>query len=86
METKKIENELYVEVHATNNEEETMIIERIVEEKGVYETFMDIRERLREIGKDKEWEIKLFRVRSLKSVYHNESKEKKYNHETEKTE
>lgn len=75
MDIKKIVNELCVEVYATNNEGTTMIIREIVGEKGVHETYMNIYDKLIETGKDAKWEVKLFRVRSLKSVYYNESKE-----------
>ena len=75
MNTKKITNELCVEVYATNNEGTTMIIREIIGETGVHETYMNIYDKLMSMGKDVEWEVKLFRVRSLKSVYYNESKE-----------
>lgn len=75
MDIKKITNELCVEVYATNNEDTTMIIREIIGEKGVHETYMDIYNKLIEIEKDVKWEVELFRVRSLKSVYYNESKE-----------
>lgn len=72
---KKIANELCVEVYATNNEGTTMIIREIIGETGVHETYMNIYDKLMSMGKDVKWEVKLFRVRSLKSVYYNESKE-----------
>lgn len=75
MDIKKITNELCVEVYATNNEDTTMIIRKIIGEKGVHETYMDIYNKLIEIEKNVKWEVELFRVRSLKSVYCNESKE-----------
>lgn len=75
MEIKKITNELCVEVYATNNEETTMIIRKIIGETGVHETYMNIYDKLMNMGKSVKWEVKLFRVRSLKSVYHNEIKE-----------
>lgn len=75
MNIKKIANELCVEVYATNNEGTTMIIREIIGETGVHETYMDIYNKLMNMGKDVKWEVKLFRVRSLKSVYHNEIKE-----------
>ena len=76
MNIKKITDELCVEVYATNNEGTTMIIRKIIGEAGVHETYMDIYEKLMNTGKNVKWEIKLFRVRSLKSVYYNVSKEK----------
>ena len=76
MNIKKIENELCVEVYATNNEGTTMIIREIIGETGVHETYMNIYDKLMNMGKDIKWEVKLFRVRSLKSVYYNQIKEK----------
>ena len=75
MNTEKITDELCVEVYATNNEGTTMIIRDIIGETGVHGTYMNIYNKLMNIGKDVKWEVKLFRVRSLKSVYYNESKE-----------
>lgn len=75
MDTKKITDELCVEVYATNNEGTTMIIREIIGETGVHETYMNIYDKLMNMGKDTKWEVKLFRVRSLKSVYYNVSKE-----------
>ena len=75
MDIKKITNELCVEVYATNNEGTTMIIRDIIGETGVHGTYMNIYDKLMNMGKDVKWEVKLFRVRSLKSVYYNESKE-----------
>lgn len=75
MDIKKITNELCVEVYATNNEDTTMIIREIIGETGVHETYMNIYDKLMSMGKDVKWEVKLFRVRSLKSIYYNESKE-----------
>lgn len=75
MDIKKIANELCVEVYATNNEGTTMIIRKIIGETGVHETYMNIYDKLMNIGKGVKWEVKLFRVRSLKSVYYNEIKE-----------
>lgn len=75
MDIKKITDELCVEVYATNNEGTTMIIRKIVGETGIHETYMNIYDELMNTGKDVKWEVKLFRVRSLKSVYYNVSKE-----------
>lgn len=75
MDIKKIANELCVEVYATNNEGTTMIIREIIGETKVHETYMNIYDKLMNMGKDVKWEVKLFRVRSLKSVYYNEIKE-----------
>ena len=75
MDTKKITSELCVEVYATSNEGTTMIIREIIGEAGVHETYMNIYDKLMNMEKDAKWEVKLFRVRSLKSVYYNMSKE-----------
>lgn len=75
MNIKKIANELCVEVYATNNEGTTMIIREIIGETGVHKTYMNIYDKLMNMGKDVKWEVKLFRVRSLKSVYYNQIKE-----------
>lgn len=76
MDIEKITNELCVEVYATNNKGTTMIIREIIEEKGVHETYMSIYDKLMNMGKDEKWEVRLFRVRSLKSIHYNEIKEK----------
>ena len=52
-----------------------MIIREIIGEAGVHETCMNIYDKLMNMGKDKKWEVKLFRVRSLKSMYYSVSKE-----------
>ena len=75
MNIKKNENELCVEIYATDNEGTTMIIRKTIGETGVHETYMSIYDKLMNMGKDKKWEVKLFRVRSLKSIYYNENKE-----------
>ena len=75
MNTEKITDELCVEVYATDNEGTTMIIRNIIGETGVHGTYMNIYNKLMNMGKDVKWEVKLFRVRSLKSVYYNVSKE-----------
>jgi hypothetical protein len=75
MNIEKITDELCVEVYATNNEGTTMIIREIIGKTGIHETYMNIYNKLMNMGKDVKWEVKLIRVRSLKSVYYNESKE-----------
>ena len=76
MDIKKTTDELCVEVYATNNEGTTMIIREIIGEAGVHETYMNIYNKLMNMGKDEKWEVKLIHVRSLKSIYYNISKEK----------
>ena len=75
MDIKKITDELCVEVYATNNDGTTIIIRKVIGEEGVHGTYMNIYYTLMNMGKDAKWEVKLFRVRSLKSVYFNVSKE-----------
>lgn len=53
-----------------------MIIREIIGEAGVHETYMNIYNKLTNMGKDAKWEVKLFRVRSLKSINYNETEEK----------
>ena len=75
MNIEKTTNELCVEVYATNNEGTTMIIRKIIGEAGVHETYMNIYDKLMNMEKDAKWKVELFRVRNLKSVYYNVSKE-----------
>ena len=76
MDIKKITNELCVEVYATNNEGTTMIIREIIKEAGVHETYMNIYDKLMNTEKNVKWDVKMIQVRSLKSVYYNETREK----------
>lgn len=76
MNIKKITDELCVEVYATNNEGITMIIREMIGEAGVHETYMDIYDKLMNTGKNVKWDVKMIQVRSLKSIYYNEKKEK----------
>lgn len=75
MNTEKSTNELCVEVYATNNEGTAMIIRKIIGEAGIHEIYMDIHDELMNMEKNKKWKVESFRVRSLKSVYYNTSKE-----------
>lgn len=75
MNIKKITDKLYVEVYATNNDGTTMIIRKVIGEEGVHGTYMNIYYTLMNMEKNIKWTIDLFRVRSLKSVYYNVSKE-----------
>ena len=75
MDIEKIANELCVEVYATSNEGTTMIVREIIGKKGVHETYMNIYDKLMDMGQGVKWEIKLIRMRSLKNVYYNEIKE-----------
>lgn len=75
MNIEKITDELYVEVYATNNDGTTMIIRKAIGKEGVHGTYMNIYYTLMNMEKNVKWTIELFRVKSLKSVYCNVSKE-----------
>lgn len=76
MNIEKITNELCVEVYASSNEGTSIIIREIIDKKGVHETYMNIYDKLMNMGQDVKWEINLVQTRSLKSIYYNEIKEK----------
>ncbi len=76
MNIEEITNELCVEVYASSNEGTSMIIREIIDKKGVHETYMNIYDKLMNMGQDVKWEINLIRTRSLKSIYYNEIKGK----------
>ena len=61
MGTKKIVDEIGIEVYATNNEGEAIIAKRAVGEKGINEAYMNIYKKLMDMEKDKKWEVKLCR-------------------------
>lgn len=75
MNIKKITDKLCVEVYATNNDGTTMIIRKVIGEEGVHGTYMNIYYTLMNMEKNVKWTIDLFRVRSLKSICYNVSKE-----------
>ena len=75
MDIKKITDELCVEVYATNNDGTTMIIRKVIGEEGAHGTYMNIYYTLMNMEKNVKWTIRLFHVKSLKSVYYNVSKE-----------
>ena len=75
MNIKKTTDELCVEVYANNNDGTTMIVRKAIGKEGVHGTYMNIYYTLMNMEKNVKWEVKLFRIRSLKSVYYNESKE-----------
>ena len=76
MDFKKITDELCVEVYANNNNGTTVIIRKIIGEEGVHGTYMNIYDKLMNTGKNVKWDVKMIQVRSLKSVYYNETREK----------
>lgn len=54
----------YVEVYATDNKGATMIIRKFIEEKGIHETYMDIYDRLMNMGKNAKWDVKVINVKT----------------------
>lgn len=54
----------YVEVYATDNEGVTMVIRKFIEEKGMHETYMDIYDRLMNMGKNSKWDVKVINVKT----------------------
>ena len=72
----KFKNEICVEVNAMDEEGTEVIIRKVVGDIGIHETYMNIYDKLTNMGKDVKWEVELFRVRSLKSVYYDIYKEK----------
>ena len=54
----------YVEVYATDNKEVTMIIRKFIVEKGVHETYMDIYDRLMNMGKNAKLDVKVINVKT----------------------
>lgn len=71
----KIKNDICVEVFAMDEEGTKVIIREIVGEKGVHQTYINIYEKLMDMGKNAKWEIHCVRSRSIKSVYHNVTEE-----------
>ena len=72
---KKDKNDICVEVLAMNGEGTKVIIREIVGDKGIHETYMNIYDKLMNIGNNVDWEVHCIRSRSINSVYYNESKE-----------
>jgi hypothetical protein len=54
----------YVEVYAVDNEGTTMIIKKFIEEKGMHETYMDIYDKLMNMGKNAKWDVKVINVKT----------------------
>ena len=76
MNIEKITDEPCVEVYATNNDGTTMIIRKVIGKEGVHGTYMNIYYTLMNMEKNVKWDVKMIQVRSLKSVYYNETREK----------
>ena len=54
----------YVEIYAASNEGTTMIIRKLIEKKGMHETYMDIYNKLTNTGKDEKWDVKVINVKT----------------------
>lgn len=72
----KIKNEICVEVLAMSNDGTKVVIREIVGDKGIHQTYMNIYDKLMNMGKDVKWEVYCIRSRSIKSVYYNTIEEK----------
>lgn len=72
---KKIKKDICVEVLAMNEEGITVVIRKTVGDKGIHETYMDIYDKLMNMGEKTKWEVHCVRSRSVNSVYYNETKE-----------
>ena len=72
----KLKNEICVEVNATDEEGTEVIIRKVVGDKGIHETYMNIYDKLTNISKSVKREIHYVRSRSIDSIYYNEKKEK----------
>ena len=71
---KKIKNDICVEVLAMDEEGTKVIIREIVGDKGIHETYMNIYDKLMNMGKNVKWEVHCVRSRNINSVDHNETK------------
>ena len=63
MNTEETKNKRYVEIYATNNEGTTMTIRKFVEEKGMYEAYLDIYSKLMDMGKNAKWNVEVISVK-----------------------
>ena len=54
----------YVEIYATSNKGTAMFIRKLVEKKGMYETYMDIYNKLTNMKKNKEWDVKVISAKA----------------------
>lgn len=71
----KIKNDICVEVLAMDEEGTNVIIKEIVGDKGIHETYMNIYDKLMNMGKNMKWEVHCVRSRNINNVYYNEAKE-----------
>lgn len=74
MDIKEFTKNLYVEVYASSNEGTTMVIREAVGKKGVHETYLEIYNKLVNIGENIWWDIDIIRTVSLKNSFCNKIK------------
>ena len=72
----EIKNEICVEIYATNEEGIEIIIRKIIEDKGIHETYINIYNKLMNMGENAKWKIHYVHSRSINSIYNNETKVK----------
>lgn len=72
----KNKNEICVEIIAMDEEGTEVIIRKIIRDRGIHETYMDIYDKLMNISKSTKWEIHYVRSKVINSIYNNETKEK----------
>lgn len=72
----KFKNEICVEVNAMNEEGTEIIIRKVVGDISIHEVYMNIRNKLMNMSENAKWKIHYVRVRSINSIYNNETKEK----------
>lgn len=75
MNWEKIKNDICVEVFAMNEKGTKVIVKEIVGDKGIHETYMNIYDKLMNMGENVKWEIHYVRSRNINRVYYNETKE-----------
>ena len=63
MNLKEHKSKRCVEVYAADNKGVTMIIRKVIEEKGMHETYMDIYDKLMNMEKNTKWDIKMISVK-----------------------
>lgn len=71
-----IKNDICVEVIAMDEEGTEVSIRKIVGDIGIHETYMNIYDKLMNMGKNVKWEIHYVHSRSINNIHNNETKEK----------
>lgn len=72
---KKIKNDICVEVLAMDEKGTKVIIREIVGDKGIHDTYMNVYNKLMNMGENVKWEVHCVHTRSINSVYYNENRE-----------